>query len=61
MTSQVSDVFLASLERLVILLVEHYPRLSKKMHFVSFVSIAKVLYALFPKTSVFNKFLAQIG
>ena len=58
---QVSDTFLVSLEKLVVMLVENFPRLNRKFHLVCFAAVLKVLLALAPKGSTFRGFLSKIG
>ncbi len=58
---QISDVFLVSMEKLLVILMEHYPRLSPKLHYMCFLAMLKVCFSLAPKGAVFSGFLARIG
>ncbi|KAI8501204.1 hypothetical protein Bbelb_212990, partial [Branchiostoma belcheri] len=57
---QLSDMFVTSLERLVVVLFENFPRLGKKMHLICQKAILKVLLALVPKGATLRTFLSRI-
>eukprot|EP00058_Branchiostoma_floridae_P019566 XP_002605056.1 hypothetical protein BRAFLDRAFT_85202 [Branchiostoma floridae] len=57
---QLSDMFVTSLERLVVVLFENFPRLGKKMHLICQKAILKVLLALVPKGATLRTFLGRI-
>ena len=53
---------LASIERLVVLLMERLPTLHHKLHYVCYLSILRTLLTVRKvQVSVFNTFLSQIG
>lgn len=58
---QVSDAFLVSLERLVVLMVEQHPKLHPKMHYICYVAIVKVYVAVSRHPTVFPDFLSRTG
>ena len=58
---QVSDAFLMSLERLVVLLVEQHPKLHPKIHYACYVAIVKVYVAVSHHATVFPDFLSRTG
>ncbi|KAI0227633.1 DNA-dependent protein kinase catalytic subunit [Lamellibrachia satsuma] len=57
---EISETFLRSMERLVIMLMENFPKLSKKIHYRCFQAILKVLFALAPKGAVFRGFISRV-
>ena len=59
--SQVSDTFLLSLEKLVVMMIEQFPTMHIKLHFLCFYSILRILVALAPKGGAFRGFLSKIG
>ncbi len=58
---QVSDAFLASLEKLTVMLIEHFPHLHWKLRPSAFFSVLRILIALAPKGATFRGFLSKIG
>ena len=56
-----SDTFLVSLERLLVLMVEQHPRLHPKMHYVCHVAVVKVYVAVSRHVTVFPDFLSRTG
>jgi len=58
---QVSDTFLVSLERLVVLMMELHPKLHPKMHYVCHVTVVKVYVAVSRHVTVFPDFLSRTG
>lgn len=56
---KVSESFLSSLERLVVLMIENFPRLNKKVHFICFLSIFRIYFALGRKGIVCHGFLSR--
>ncbi|KAK2178223.1 hypothetical protein NP493_553g02004 [Ridgeia piscesae] len=57
---EVSETFLQSLERLVVMQMENFPKLSQKVHFRCFLAVLKVLFALAPKGAVFRGFVSRV-
>jgi len=57
----VSDTFLVSLERLVVLMVEQHPKLHPKMHYVCHVAVVKVYVSVSRHVTVFPDFLSRTG
>ena len=59
--SQLSAAFLAPLERLVVVLVEHYPRLSGSSAHSCHVALLQVLLSLVPKGPLLHSFVSHVG
>ncbi|XP_076335270.1 DNA-dependent protein kinase catalytic subunit-like isoform X2 [Tachypleus tridentatus] len=58
--SEVSETHLERVAKLVVLQIEHYPRLADVHHFLTYRSIIKTLLAFAPKKSIFKRFLGNI-
>lgn len=56
-----SETFVLVLERLLVLQIENYPKLSKKIHPRIFMSVMKVLLAVATKGALFKGFLNRVG
>ena len=59
--SQLSAAFLAPLERLVVVLVEHYPRLAVSSAHTCHVALLQVLLSLVPKGPLLHSFVSHVG
>lgn len=59
--SQISETFVSSLERLLVLMIENYPNVHRKIQFLCSLSILRVLLAVQPKGATFNQLLAGTG
>nr|QOY44576.1 DNA-dependent protein kinase catalytic subunit [Alvinella pompejana] len=57
--SEVTDTLILLVEKLILLLVEHSPKLPEKLHYIFVVTILKVCFSLTPKGSVFRSFISR--
>ncbi|XP_070581112.1 DNA-dependent protein kinase catalytic subunit-like [Ptychodera flava] len=57
---EVSDTFLSSLEKMVVILFENFPRLGKKLHYICFKCITAVFGALSPKGATLRTFISRV-
>ncbi|XP_074649158.1 DNA-dependent protein kinase catalytic subunit-like [Tubulanus polymorphus] len=57
---QMTETFLASLEKLVVMLIEYYPKFGQKLGFICVKAILQVLLSLFPKGAAFRNLLSRV-
>ncbi|XP_077979786.1 DNA-dependent protein kinase catalytic subunit-like [Glandiceps talaboti] len=57
---EVSDTFLSSLEKMVVILFENFPRLGRSLHYVCYKSVTAVMVALSPKGATLRNFISRV-
>ncbi|XP_064600499.1 DNA-dependent protein kinase catalytic subunit-like [Liolophura sinensis] len=55
---EISETFVSSLERLLVLMIENYPNVHRKIQFLCSLSILRVLLAVQPKGATYSQLLA---
>ncbi|GAB6025762.1 hypothetical protein CHUAL_011747 [Chamberlinius hualienensis] len=58
--NDVSEIFLISLENLVVCLIDNYGKVSEKRRYFTYGAIIKLCIALYPKGAVFKSFIDRI-